>query len=258
MTRNPTTPYVLAICENSHIRLDLPLPKAEISAFELLPAVFELTDKMVMASCDDVLAMNHPVRCGAGCGSCCKQLVPISEYEAVHLADVVRSMEPSKRSRVVSRFTKAVIQLEQSGLLEDLTHVYGNEVTDTAKVLDVKKRYWELSIPCPFLEDESCSIHPDRPVACRQYLVTSAPSKCQDIYSDREAHEVVLHSMDIGGALASFSGEGIQPSRVMPHVLSLLAERGIRSRPAVMMPAERMMGRFLDLIAEGFTRHNKS
>ena len=35
--------------------------------------------------------------------------------------------------------------------------------------------YFRLGIACPFLEDESCSIHPDRPIACREYLVTSPP-----------------------------------------------------------------------------------
>jgi hypothetical protein len=28
------------------------------------------------------------------------------------------------------------------------------------------------------LEDESCTIHPERPIACREYLVTSPPEHC--------------------------------------------------------------------------------
>jgi hypothetical protein len=35
-----------------------------------------------------------------------------------------------------------------------------------------------LGIPCPFLEEESCSIHPDRPIPCREYLVTSPAVEC--------------------------------------------------------------------------------
>ena len=31
---------------------------------------------------------------------------------------------------------------------------------------------------CPFLEEESCSIHPDRPLVCREYLVTSPAELC--------------------------------------------------------------------------------
>jgi hypothetical protein len=38
--------------------------------------------------------------------------------------------------------------------------------------------YFALGIPCPFLEDESCSIYADRPLACREYLVSSEPANC--------------------------------------------------------------------------------
>ena len=40
--------------------------------------------------------------------------------------------------------------------------------------------YLYVRVPCPFLEDESCSIHPIRPLACREYLVTSPPEHCFD------------------------------------------------------------------------------
>jgi len=35
-------------------------------------------------------------------------------------------------------------------------------------------------VPCPFLENESCGIHPIRPLACREYLVVSDPELCRD------------------------------------------------------------------------------
>ena len=45
--------------------------------------------------------------------------------------------------------------------------------------------YFRLGIPCPFLEEESCSIHPDRPLSCREYLVTSAPIHCAEQAPDK-------------------------------------------------------------------------
>jgi hypothetical protein len=38
--------------------------------------------------------------------------------------------------------------------------------------------YFTLRVPCPFLEEESCSIHPERPLVCREYLVTSPAELC--------------------------------------------------------------------------------
>lgn len=254
MTLNPTTPLVLDFGTGDAIRMDIALPKAEISAHEILPAAFAMTDEVVRRSCAGLSEINRTVQCGSGCSACCHQLIPVSEYEAAHLASVTRAMPPAQRSRIVTRFTKAIAKLDSTNLLSQLTDTFAHEAHDWRKVLKLKKEYWKLAIPCPFLEDNSCSIYTHRPIACRQYLVTSKPSSCADIYSANEAHEVVLHPVDIGGALASFSGLGLQASRTLPHIFSLLAERGIRSRPATMLAAERMMGRFLDLLTTCFTR----
>src|ERR1044072_10056443 len=41
------------------------------------------------------------------------------------------------------------------------------------------RRYATLSLACPFLLDDACSIYAERPFVCRQYLVTSAPELCK-------------------------------------------------------------------------------
>lgn len=257
MSPQPSIQFIVDFGAGNPLRLDLCLPKVEFSPLELLPFVFSVTDAMVTMSSDTLLEMHTPIQCGPGCGACCHQLVPISEYEAVYLAGIVRALPAPQRSRTVARFTDAITTLDASGLLCDLTDTFANTPEDWRTVLNLKKRYWDLAIACPFLEDNSCSIHTHRPVACRQYLVTSKPAHCARIYSSDEAHEVVLHPADIGGALASFSGEGVQKSRVLPHVFSLLAERGIRSRPMATLPAPQMMGRFLDLLTTCFMRRDQ-
>ena len=47
-----------------------------------------------------------------------------------------------------------------------------------APTASCRPAYFALGIPCPFLEEESCSIHPDRPLVCREYLVTSPAELC--------------------------------------------------------------------------------
>jgi hypothetical protein len=37
-------------------------------------------------------------------------------------------------------------------------------------------------MPCPFLEDESCSIYVDRPMVCREYHVTSPAERCAKLF----------------------------------------------------------------------------
>ena len=50
--------------------------------------------------------------------------------------------------------------------------------TESARKLALD--YFYQRVACPFLEDESCSIHPIRPLICREYLVTSPPEYCAD------------------------------------------------------------------------------
>jgi hypothetical protein len=61
------------------------------------------------------------------------------------------------------------------GLLEKLLHREDWAVGESRRI---GMEYFRLGIACPFLEDESCSIHADRPVACREYLVTSPAEHC--------------------------------------------------------------------------------
>jgi Fe-S-cluster containining protein len=59
-----------------------------------------------------------------------------------------------------------------------------------------------LNVPCPFLENESCSIHPERPVVCREYLVTSSPEWCSRP-SEKKVEGVRL-PLKVWTALAQF------------------------------------------------------
>jgi Fe-S-cluster containining protein len=102
-------------------------------------------------------------------------MVPISESEAWALARLVDAMPEPRRSDVRARFSEACRQLTEAGLPEKLAAVPG---ASGEEMRPIGLAYFHLGIACPFLEDESCSIHPDRPVACREYLVTSPAQEC--------------------------------------------------------------------------------
>jgi Fe-S-cluster containining protein len=102
--------------------------------------------------------------------------VPISRDEAVALARLVDAFEPDRRSRVLARFAEAVAELQRRGALEDLRRF--DQIEDAAERRRIGLEYFRFGIACPFLEDESCSIHPDRPTICREYLVVSPAEHC--------------------------------------------------------------------------------
>jgi Fe-S-cluster containining protein len=142
---------------------------------QMLPLVQAMTDAVVTGTSRALDEQGHPISCGAGCGACCRQLVPISEVEAQHLRDLVHSLPQPRRSQVLSRFAQAHQRLDEAGLLQPLRHY---EAHTDAEFVPLGMAYFRLGISCPFLEDESCSIYPDRPITCREFLVTSPAENC--------------------------------------------------------------------------------
>ncbi|MBK8768524.1 MAG: YkgJ family cysteine cluster protein [Burkholderiaceae bacterium] len=156
------------------VSLQIQVPPGAVSPTRLLPLVHALTDMAVDAT---VQSLNEPVSCAAGCGACCRQLVPVSGTEARAIHALVHAMPPARRDAMLVRFRDAIEHLRQAGLLERLRGF--DRLSDTersAMGLD----YFRARLPCPFLEDEMCSIHAERPVICREFLVTSDPRHCAE------------------------------------------------------------------------------
>jgi Fe-S-cluster containining protein len=143
----------------------------------LLPLFQAITNAIVQRSASVAVQSGKQISCRAGCGACCRQVVPISETEARHLAAVVEAMPAARRTAVRARFADARRQLEGAGLWDRLVgHASLTDEEGERLALDV----FQAGVPCPFLEDEACSIHPDRPLSCREFLVSSPAENCTD------------------------------------------------------------------------------
>ncbi len=155
--------------------ITVPLPAGEVPAYAVLPALRALVDAMMQRVKDASAARDETITCRAGCGACCRQYVPISDMEARALAGLLEHMPEDRRARVRARFAEAEARLREAGMWDRLTR--GGRILASEHVTLVVD-YFHLGIPCPFLEDEACSIHPDRPLICREYLVVSPAIHC--------------------------------------------------------------------------------
>jgi Fe-S-cluster containining protein len=84
-------------------------------------------------------------------------------------------MPEPRRSDVIGRFELAKQRVQEAGLLERLKSP--EQITEQ-DYKSVGLEYFHLGVACPFLLDESCSIHQERPIVCREYLVVSTPENC--------------------------------------------------------------------------------
>ncbi len=157
------------------VKVEFFVPQGHVAAEELVPIFQGLTDLFVARAKARTEAEGKTVSCRAGCGTCCRQIVPVSEAEARALARLVAAMPEPRRSHVRQRFDSALAAIDAAGLQTRIERA-GQGADGNARELGMA--YFYKGIACPFLEDESCSIHPDRPLACREYLVTSPAQNC--------------------------------------------------------------------------------
>jgi len=143
---------------------------------DLVPLAQALASAQVERSLQCEAEEGRQLSCKAGCGACCRQLVPISPPEAFALASMAVSLDAPARDELIRRVESAVADIERRGALPRLRELV--ELHGERDLQAVASDYFALGVPCPFLIDESCRIHPHRPAACREYNVTSPAAWC--------------------------------------------------------------------------------
>lgn len=235
--------------ENRPLRLP-----GELASFpDILPAIRDLADAMVERARSDLAAMGRPVSCGPRCGMCCRHLVILGEAEALRLARVVRALPRARRAAVEERFQAGLARLEGSGLLPELLAAF-RQAHDGQSLQRMQRAYWDLGILCPFLERGGCTIYEERPLICRQYLMTTPPAACANPFGPQTYLEKALLPMDLAGAAAAFDGHKPTESRVLPHILCLFREPILQRRIYFPDDPYAMLLRFFDLVDLGFSR----
>ncbi len=179
-----------------HFEISLQTPSGEITTAvavptsfvpitSILPLMRGLGEEAQALEQRRLLEAGATVSCQKGCAACCRMLVPISAPEAFALAQTIGRLEQSERTRLLTQLDLTNQRLDKAGLLKQLTSLAESEnpVTDEA-IEPLNRAYYALRMPCPFLENEVCSIYEDRPAACRELAVTSPATDCQNMTNE--------------------------------------------------------------------------
>lgn len=158
------------------VEMQLTVPASPVKPQRMLPLFQKMTNSFVQIGAESVEAGGEKISCKKGCAACCRQAVPLSEAEAFYIAELVENMDESRRAEIKSRFEKACERLHELDWFERMENFA--DLTPKERETLVMEHFYE-NIECPFLENESCSIHSDRPLACREYLVTSPAENCR-------------------------------------------------------------------------------
>ncbi len=198
------------------------VPSGVSSVKEMLPAFRVVADAVVLLTERSINQHGGKLSCEKGCGACCRQLVPVAHAEARRLAEVIDAMPEPRRSTLRDRFTDAVRRVRDAGLFARLSDP---DAFEADELRAVPMQYFRLGIACPFLEDESCSIYAERPLACREYLVTSPAAFCA---SPDERVAAVRMPLKSSEALARLDGtHDARYVKRVPLTLSLVFSASI-------------------------------
>jgi hypothetical protein len=160
----------------------------------------------------------------------------------------MRTLPETRRTELEARFHRALAALRDAGVIEKILSADWSDGGEPATQLAID--YFHARVPCPFLENENCGIHPMRPLSCREYLVTSAPALC----ADPAAHAVdgVRLPLKLSRALYAFGREVEQDPRGWIPLVFLLAwgRSGVRPGERVAGTGEEVLQVFLQQVAE--------
>jgi len=210
---------------------------------ELVPLAGELADLQVRQAGVAAGHQGRSISCRAGCGACCRQLIPLSPPEVFYLGQVVAASAPERRARWRDGFDGVVHAARTSGLGERLS----DPRLSPEEGMSIAAEWFGMGVPCPFLEDESCGIHPVRPVVCREYNVTSPAEWC----SDPLTHEIerVPVPRSISEALTRLTHQltGLE-MRLVPLGLAPLWASAHRELDRRTWPGPELFASFVDLL----------
>ncbi|MEZ5225858.1 MAG: YkgJ family cysteine cluster protein [Acidimicrobiales bacterium] len=134
------------------------MPTTAISAPLEITSVDELLDAARVLVDSDVRGIaarpEFPISCGPGCGACCRQAVPVTAAELRAVRAWLDGLPDDERMAHERRIAATKTRLDAANA--------------EAIGIENERAYFALGIACPFLVDESCSIHPARPLACRR------------------------------------------------------------------------------------------
>lgn len=140
-----------------------PYVKGTALLTDLVPLCHQLVDHQVAQLTSELAAAGRALACRSRCTVCCHQLVVLPVPEALYIADH-HALSTTAFDRVQHKFAEAERRLRERQLVDEL---YDPTPSSTPPHLPVAVDYFRTQLPCPYLDDDLCTIYERRPMACR-------------------------------------------------------------------------------------------
>jgi hypothetical protein len=219
-------------------------PEGAMRLADLARALRDLNDALVRQAADQCAPNGTVPACARGCTACCRQLVTVAPAEAWLIAELIATWPTPTRTGVQERCAAIEARLADAGLMDRLLRL-DDPALSHEDHYTLAREYFGRDLPCPLLaENGDCLLYAERPAACREYLVHTAPAWCADPFA-REVGVVPLRAR-VSEALTALCAQLL---RTEAHPIPLpLAPRWAREHEAwnqKTWPARTLINRFL-------------
>lgn len=158
-----------------HFHIDVVDKQARLS--DIVPLARRISTKLVLTVLDSLSENGQSVSCCKGCSACCGHLIPLSVPEVFRLREELLTM-PADYSR---RILQSCIDTAEK-LLDNKPPIFSSKDSPKSarsQIARISKWYSGLKLACPFLSDRLCTSYEQRPIACREHIVTGSAVLCQ-------------------------------------------------------------------------------
>ncbi|HNP61665.1 MAG TPA: YkgJ family cysteine cluster protein [Nitrospirales bacterium] len=256
-TSGPHESYNLDIqTPAGNLAASVSVPTGFIPLTDILPLMRSLGEQAQQLEIDNTTQTGDTISCQKGCAACCRMMIPVAPPEAFALLSVVEALPSPKKERLLERFQAAQEILREAGLEDGLQRLAFSEHQGSDEELEpLNRAYYALRMPCPFLENEICSIYEQRPSACRELLVTSPAELCQDVIQNPV--NLIPSPFRIGTVLSKLWADCYQgPIRLIPLPFALDWAKAHESQTTRTWAGPELLSRALDAATQYLQRRS--
>lgn len=245
--------YGLKFC-GKPIKLDIALAKSKAKLSDIVPLARVLSSKFAIMTLEQLREDGETIGCCKYCSACCKYLVPLSIPEAFRLNDEVTAMPEQFRQQFTQSFVDAAEKILDK---EGQDHDFSESSISQLDVNEISKWYSELQLSCPFLFDDLCTLYEQRPLACREHIVTDSSDLCHlESVGEPKVASMPASILDTLGELTAELLESEVEAVILPLALPWAQENvGLSNRT---WPAKKMVDRFVKILKSKVREYSKT
>lgn len=220
---------------------------AQARLSEMAPLARVISTKLALATLERLRESGKSVPCCKGCSACCSYLIPLSVPEAFCMTEELSAMPPEEgRTLLQSSLDTARTILER--MPKDFNK--DESATDSGiRSSQLGDWYAGLRLHCPFLSDNLCVMYDQRPIACREHVVTGPATSCNVEGTDEpDVTKMPVSVLECLGRLAAELEQSDVEAIMLPLALPWAQENTERSKRT--WSAVTMVEQFIHILQE--------